>query len=235
MKCAIMQPTYLPWPGYFHLMNNVDVFILYDDVQFARRSWQQRNRIILQGKEQFMTVPVMKKGNREQLINEVLTDENQSWRLKHFQTIKHAYSNHEYGQLITEIMQKALIDEYSERLSELNIRLISQIKECLGIKAEFIRSSEIPVEGKKSEYLYNLCRYVGASTYRSPIGSKDYIDEEGVFTSSKIKVEYQNFSSKSYSQKGTVEFIPFMSVIDLLANIGSKKAYEYVSEKWEYE
>ena len=229
MKCAIMQPTYLPWAGYFNLMNAVDLFIIYDDVQFARRSWQQRNRIVLHGKETFLSVPVITKGRRSQFISEVETDEAQSWRYDHIEKLRHAYKKHKYGKEMLQVLEASLNNNSINNLIDINMSVILSIKNTLGISTPIMRSSNIPVQGKKSEYLYNLCEYVKASEYISPIGSKDYIEEEGIFLNSNIEVKYQNFVPNMYPQKGIESFIPFMSIVDVIANIGFDDAYSYVS------
>ena len=94
---AIMQPTYLPWAGYFNLISHADTFVILDDVQFAARSWQQRNRVVLNGEPHMLTVPVLAKGRPGMLIREAHTDETQKWRPKHIATIHRAYDRHPHG------------------------------------------------------------------------------------------------------------------------------------------
>lgn len=227
MKCAIMQPTYLPWTGYFNLMISVDTFIFLDDVAFAKRSWQQRNKILLQGRENFLTVPVNTKGKQSQLICDVETDENQKWRYAHKSTLYHAYSKHPYGYEIVDLLS-TILDKNIVSLAKINIEIIKAIKEKLGIKTNILLSSEIPVHGKKSEYLINLCKYIGAHQYLSALGSKEYIEQEGLFEKANIDVKYQDFLPREYPQKGTDTFIPYLSIIDTIANIGFSDTREYI-------
>lgn len=227
MRCAIMQPTYLPWIGYFQLLASVDLFIFLDDVQFAKRSWQQRNRIILNGKEHYLTIPVLTKGKRSQTILETQIDDSQDWRNKHANSIKHAYSKHPNGQqLLTSCNE--FLHVPTANLADQNIRIIEYISQRLGYATTFRRSSELPVGGVKSDYLLKLCTYFGATTYLSAAGSKEYIEEEQIFTASDVRVEYQNYIPLEYPQKNSSTFIPYMSIIDLLANLSYEKAREYI-------
>lgn len=227
MKCAIMQPTYIPWSGYFNMIASVDVFIFLDDVQFNKRSWQQRNRIMVNGSEKFVTVPVSTKGKREQLINEVETDETQSWRKGHQAMINHAYAKHPYGQIVSSILDSVLSTNCSN-LSAINRQLIEVLMDCLEIKTKIMLSSQISVSGKKSEYLLRLCDFVGADKYLSAKGSQEYIEYEGLFNSSTVVVEYHDFLPFPYRQSGSGLFIPYLSIVDLIANVGPAEAKNYI-------
>lgn len=231
MKVAIMQPTYLPWIGYFNLMSKVDIFVFLDDVQFERRSWQQRNRILLNCREHFLTIPVKNMG-RNQIIKNVRTDESQKWRKNHLNTLWHAYSKKEHFFQIYEFIEN-IFNENEDRLVVINTKIISYIKEKLQIPASLIFSSDIPVYGKKSQYLLNICKYFGADTYISPIGSKKYIEEEGIFADSGIEVIYNDYIPKPYPQGNISKsgFVPYLSVIDLIVNIGFDRAATFICEK----
>ncbi len=222
-----MQPTYLPWAGYFNLMKNVDIFVLLDDVQFNRRSWQQRNRILLQGKEKILTIPVQSKGKRSQLINQVVLDTEQNWFDSHKSILETAYSKHPYGKEIIDLYSNVVNPE-TTLLRDVNVSFIEAIKCYLNISTELVLSSDIPVEGKKSDYLINICNYVGANNYLSPLGSYEYIEEEGLFNKTSINIEYQNYKPEEYIQKNSELYIPSLSIVDVLANIGHKETIQYI-------
>ncbi|WP_255414982.1 WbqC family protein [Cohnella sp. AR92] len=224
-----MQPTYLPWAGYFHLMSTVDTFVFLDDVQFARRSWQQRNRIVLQGREAFLTVPVMSRGKQEQLIYDVVTDETQAWRQEHILKLRHAYGKHPYGNEIIHLIERCY-QESGSKLCELNINIISAIKHALHMNAKLLRSSELSADGTKSAYLINICKSVGASHYVSAPGSRQYIEEEALFAVEPLELSYHMFQPFLYPQRNATEFIPYMSIIDLISNVGFERAREYLLE-----
>ncbi len=230
MKTAIMQPTYLPWIGYFHMIRQVDLFTFLDDVQFARRSWQQRNRIMLRGSEHFLTIPVSSKGRRDQLIMDVIVDDGQHWRDKHKITLSHAYRRHPFGSDIIDVVGECL-DRSSEKLSDITIAIITALCDHLHISTPLQRSSDLPVSGTKSGYLLALCSRCGASEYVSARGSREYIEEEALFAQASIAVEYHDFLPVPYRQVGASQFIPYMSAVDVIANIGFEGAAEMISGK----
>lgn len=215
---AIMQPTYLPWIGYFGMIDRADRFVFLDSVQFARRSWQQRNRIKTANGVQMLTVPVLKKGAREQTIAEVQIDTAARFAEKHRRAIEHALGKAPYfkdysGPLF------AILEGGHERLAELNVALIRWLCEAFGIEADFARSSEITAEGSKADLLAALCRALDGDVYLSAPGSADYIEESDAFGRARVKVVYHRFEHPNYAQPhGTFE--PYMSAIDLLFNLG---------------
>lgn len=230
MKCAIMQPTYLPWIGYFDLINSVDYFVFLDDVQFNKRSWQQRNRILLNGKEKLLTVPVLTKGKQQQLINEVRIDYTQNWVKDHIQTLEIAYSKHPYGSEIINLYIET-VEKKPAFLSNLNKELIKEIMIRKDLQTITLSSSDIPVSGKKSEYLLNICKYLNVNTYVSAVGSREYIEEEGLFEKSEIEVIYQSFTPFTYTQKNSESFFPYLSGLDLIANVGFSETKKILGYK----
>lgn len=220
MKCAIMQPTYIPWIGYFQMIRQVDTFILLDDVQFSKRSWQQRNKIVYDEKERLISIPVKTKGLRNQKINEVKIDNSVNWKYQHLQMIKHSYGGKTYFNDL-----KGILDFYEEKhtnLSNFTSSLIKFIARELNIKTKFLNSSDLPVHGIKSHYLYNICEYLGATEYLSAAGSKEYIESEAVFKKSNIVVNYHQSTPYVYVQENEPTFIPYLSIIDYIANRGFK-------------
>ena len=217
---AIMQPTYLPWIGYFDLLDQADTFVFLDSVQFDKRSWQQRNRIKTHNGESFLTVPVMTKGRRNQKISEVEIARTQDFPKKHLRTIEHNYSKAEHFAYYWDELNSLLKQDY-RYLAELNITLIKWFKRILGIHAELIRSSMLDVKGKRVELLVEICKSVGAKRYLSPIGSRPYIENNNLFEKQDIDLRYQNYSHPEYRQLFK-EFIPYMSIPDLLFNEGKK-------------
>jgi len=220
MRVAIMQPTYLPWVGYFGLMKSVDLFILLDSVQFARRSWQQRNQIKTANKPLWLTVPVISKGRRDQLIAEVEIDRSRDFPLSHQKALELNYGKSEHfdsyaSQLFT------LMGTDNKYLADLNIEVIFWIRNVLGITTPITRSSKLDVVGAKAELLASICDQVGATEYISPPGSKDYLAESDAFARRGIPLRYFKFTHPEYPKRFG-EFLPYMSVVDLLFNCGSQ-------------
>ncbi len=227
MKIAIMQPTYIPWAGYFNLISQADKFVFLDDVQFAASSWQQRNRIIFNGKIHMLTVPVLVKGRPDQLIREVQTDETQKWRQKHLSILRQAYSRHPHGKAAIGIVE-GVLKHATCSLALINVALIEEFCRCLGIPLQPVCSSELNVGGKKSAHVAEICSHFRADTYLSAAGSREYIEEEGLLSAADLRVLYQNFAASPYPQLGAGEFISHMSIVDVVANIGFDGARAYV-------
>lgn len=223
MRVVVNQPTYIPWMGYFAMIDIADVFVFYDDVQFSVQSWQQRNRIKTGNGTQWLTVPIKK--DFGQRICDVRIDTDQIWRKKHWKSIEQAYSSapcfSEYGAYLTDIY-----DVYWLKLSDFNIYAIRWISELLDIRQPlWKRSSDIQTEGNKTDRLLPILREVGCSEYISGLAAKNYLDVEKL-ESEGIKVKWFDYEHPAYPQiRG--EFISHLSVIDLILNNG-KESINYI-------
>ena len=220
MKIAIAQPTYLPWLGYFDLLDQVDKFVLLDTVQFEKQSWQQRNRIKTPTGLLWLTVPVVSRGRLGQRIVDVEIREADFWR-DHLRAVELNYRRapffDEYYPALSELLRSA---SSGLRLAELTIGLLRWLTEALGIKTPIVRSSELAVDGKRTHLLAEICSLSGATTYVSPLGSADYLlNELPILTGRGINVVFQHYEHPAYRQL----FPPFQayaSVLDLLFNEG---------------
>jgi len=213
---VIMQPTYLPWLGYFDLMDRSDIFVVLDSVQFDKRSWQQRNRIKTANGELWLTVPVLSKGKRDQKICDVLIDDTQDFERKHVQTIRNAYARAEGASQHIGGLENIFEGKYT-KLAELNIQLIAWIRDKLGIKTRIVRSSALPVEGNRVDLLISICKAVDATHYLSAEGARAYIEENNKFQSESIQLHYHGYQHPIYQQLHG-KFMSFLSVIDLIFN-----------------
>lgn len=214
---VISQPTYLPWLGYLRLVAQADVFVFLDDVQFARRSWQSRNRILGPQGEVLLTVPVRKQP-RETLIADILMDDRQRWWEAHLSAIRDAYWKRpafEEGY--------AFVDEALRRqdwnLARFNSAIIEAVAAKLDLKTEFVRASALSCGGARSEHLLAICRAVDATDYLSTTGSADYMAEDGVFAAAGFPVRFESYDPAPYPQ-GREPFTPYMSFVDALMNVG---------------
>jgi hypothetical protein len=211
---------YLPWTGYFALMDQVDVFVFLDDVQFNHRSWQQRNRVKSPRGPVWLTVPVLTKGQRHQLIRETEISSSEPWQRKHTKTISRNYSKalwtSEYQPWLEETLQRPWAS-----LCDLTVSLVKDLAGFLGIHASFIHASELEVTGSKVSKLISICQRLGADEYLSPIGSFAYIEADNRFSDADIKLLYQNYEHPIYRQLYG-EFLSHLSVVDLLLNEGSQ-------------
>jgi hypothetical protein len=223
---AIMQPTYLPYLGYFHLIAASDVFVFLDDVQFARRSWQQRNRVLGPAGEVMLTVPVAK-ADRDAPISEITISEAEPWREKHLTSIRHAYAKRPHFQEGIDFLETQLRLPVT-RLADLNCGLIEAASRRLGLEAEFVRASALGAPGHRSDHLLAICRAVGAGEYLSPMGSHDYMEDDGVFAAAAFPVRFQGFVDIPYPQ-GRDAFTPYMAFIDAVMNLGFAGTHDLIA------
>lgn len=228
---AIMQPTYLPWIGYFDLIDLVDRFVFLDDAQVLKRSWGVRNRIIGQNGETFLTVPLTghKHGEGSAFVNTRI-DPYQDWSKAHLATIRHAYAKaphfaEVYGDL------DALLSAGHSTIGALNESFISSVAQRIGITTLFVKSSALAgIEGRKDDRLLAICRAIGADRYVAAPGSAAYIEgecESGAFAGSDVDLFYHHYDHPAYAQRGE-GFVSHMSIVDLLMNCGYQSALEII-------
>jgi hypothetical protein len=220
MKVAISQPTYLPWLGYFDLIDQVDAFVFLDSVQFEKQSWQQRNRIKTPAGLQWLIIPVIFHGRLGQRIQDVEIRETGFWR-NHLRAIELNYRRtpffakyyEEFAGMLEQCSRNAL-------LAELNICLIQWFCGVFGIQTPVWRSSAMNESGGRCTYLVNLCRSLRANSYLSPLGSADYLLKDlREFSDAGIEVTFQNYDHPQYRQLFP-PFVPYASALDLLFNEG---------------
>jgi hypothetical protein len=221
MICAISQPTFLPYLGYFELIDRADVFVLLDSVQFQRRSWQTRNRIVNpQGVPQMVNVPVQSKGLYHAPIVDIEIAVDPKWPRKTLGSISHSYGRAPHFDEQFDPLRDVLIAGH-RRLADLNISLIRHFCTVLGIDTPFVRSSEIATSGSKDALLVSLCTEVGANCYYSGAMGMEYIRDK-LFEKTDISISIQEYTPAPYRQVNTDEFIPFMSVVDALMCCGEE-------------
>jgi hypothetical protein len=227
---SIMQPTYLPWPGYFNLIHKSDIFIFLSGVKFEKSSWHHRNYFLISGNKTALTVPI--KGSRLQSIKEVEINEQTSWRKKHINSLFYNYKNHDYGKDILDLIIPIIESKEIIMIEELNITLIKTICEYLGISVTFSTDRKINQNIDKSTRLIEICNKHKSNLYYSPFGSKKYIENERLFEKTNIQIKYQSPKSICYNQRTLNDFIPYLSVVDLIANLGSNKSLEYINKSF---
>ncbi len=218
MIVTIHQANYFPYIGFFHKINHSDIFVVQDDVKFDERV-TNRNKIISSTGYTWLNIPILK-GHKFLNINEVKINNSIKWRKTNWKKITSGYNNAEYFYLYKEYFKKLYQKEW-EFIFEINFEGIKKVIEWLGIKTEVIKESELNVRGTSTERLVNVCKAVGADVYLSGVGGKNYINEK-LFEKNNIKLKYQNYKSAAYTQNLSKVFIPDLSIIDVLANMGPK-------------
>lgn len=216
---SIIQPSYLPWLGYFDQIKRSDYFIFYDDVQYDKNGWRNRNKIKLNSKIQWLTVPVVTKNRFGQLIMDVQIHDQKDWRRQHLKMLHHAYSKSKnYDFLFTLLEEGYKFD--TNNLSDLNIFFINIFLAALEIKTKVYKSSEILNDGNKNSRLVNFCLNLGVNEYLTGDSASEYLDIE-LFKQHSINITYQKYNHPEYKQLGDSKFSPYLSIVDLLANEGS--------------
>ena len=223
MMCAITQPTYLPWAGGFDLMDHVDVFAHYDDVQIVKRTWDVRNRIRTASGELYLTIPIKKTRSRDETVfNNAVIDDSRPWRREHLDALVRSYRKARFFEEVFAFVEPLITADLS-LLADFNINCITAIARKLGIQTSAVRVSSLPESsGKKDARLVGICRTLAADTYLSPLGAHEYIEQHntgGAFEGSGIRLVYQHYVPVSYTQLHG-EFRSHMCILDLLFNEG---------------
>ncbi len=220
MKLAIAQPTYLPWLGYFDLLDQVDQFVLLDTVQFEKQSWQQRNRIKTPAGLLWLTVPVLFRGRLGQRIADVEIRDAEFWR-DHLRAVELNYRRapffDDYYPALSDLMRSVAS---SLNLATLTVSLLRWFAEVMDVRTPMLRSSELPVQGKRTDLLAEICVALGATSYLSPLGSAEYLlNELPIMTERGIEVVFQHYEHPVYRQLFP-PFQPYACALDLLFNEG---------------
>ncbi|OGR25865.1 MAG: hypothetical protein A2277_21310 [Desulfobacterales bacterium RIFOXYA12_FULL_46_15] len=216
----IHQPDFLPWMGFFYRWAVSDLFIMLDDVQFIRRGWHHRDKIKTPDGAKWLTVPVKKKGNYFQPINQVDILSLEDWQKDHLNLIHASYKNApEFKSVFPKIEDIYLKQNF--KLVDLNLNFLHFIAGYLNISTPFRFSSEFSLEKKGSERLIELVSLAGGTDYLTGIGSRTYLDEEK-FSNQTIRVLWNEFSTPYYSQLHG-DFIPDLSILDALMMLPQRK------------
>jgi len=217
-KIIITQSNYIPWKGYFDSINIADEFILYDDMQFTRRDWRNRNQIKTRDGIKWLSIPVEVKGKYYQKINETKISEP-DWAEKHWNTILHNYSKAKYFNEYKKLFEELYLNNKEEYLSKVNYNFLKTVCEILGIKTKMIWSEEFNLLEEKTERLVDICKKRGATDYYSGPAAKAYMNEE-LFEKENIKVHYFDYSGYPEYNQLHGEFTHEVSIIDLIFNEG---------------
>ncbi len=216
-KIGILQPVYLPWIGYFEQMALTDLFVHYDTVQHTRRDWRNRNRIVMGGAEQLLTVPTRKTA-LDTPITEVEISYEQTWQKKHLKQLRLAYGSTPYFQpLFDEIA--AVIERAPQYLWDLDTRLVAVMARHFGIDTPTAFASEVPDQSAdKNQRIIDVCKHFGADILYDGKSAQDFIDMD-LFAENGIEVIFQDYQHPVYPQ-GKGDFLSHMSALDLLFRHG---------------
>lgn len=218
-KVAILQSNYIPWKGYFDMINMVDEFILYDDMQYTRRDWRNRNKIKTFNGIKWLTIPVDVKGKFYQKINETKVMDHK-WASDHWRTIQMNYARaphfKEFAPRFEALYQKAAEMDY---LSEINHLFLTEICDILGIKTKITWSSDYELADGKTERLVELVKSAGGQYYLSGPAAKDYIVDE-CFENANVQLEYMDYSGYPEYPQLHGDFVHEVTILDLIFQEG---------------
>ncbi len=217
---VILQSNYIPWKGYFDLMNAADEFVIFDEVQFTRRDWRNRNKLIVGGELKWMTIPVESKGRYDAAICEIEVSDPQ-WAKKHWTTIQHAYGKAPFFAQYRDRLEAAYKSaEGLSHLSAINRLFLEMLADLLSISTPMSRSEEIPrTTEDPAGRLLEICKAKGATTYLSGPAAKAYIDPV-LFRDAGIELGWADYRGYPSYPQAHEPFEHGVSVIDLLMRVG---------------
>jgi hypothetical protein len=216
---AIVQSCYIPWKGYFDLINSVDEFVLYDEVQYTRQDWRNRNRIKTERGTRWLTVPVSIDGLYHQRLDETRVADPK-WATRHWDTIRQSYRHAPYFPTYTQAIESAYEACGAEPwLSTINRHLLEVICSILGIETTLTWSTDYAAEGSRTERVVSLCEQVGASLYLSGPSARAYIDES-LFERAGIELRYFDYEGYPEYPQLYPPFEHTVTILDLLFNAG---------------
>ena len=219
-RIAIVQSSYIPWKGYFDLIRSVDEFVLYDDAQFTRRDWRNRNRIKTADGLKWLTVPVEMKGKYGQAIKDTRISDP-SWGEKHWKSLVHAYSKAPCFSQCAARIEEVYQDASDEALSQINYRFLTAICGILGIDTKITWSMDYAATGRKSERVLDICRQAGASEYLSGPSARAYLDES-LFEEAGIDVIWMEYDGYPEYDQLHPPFEHHVTALDLIFHTGTK-------------
>ncbi|MFQ5822488.1 MAG: WbqC family protein [bacterium] len=220
-KVAIIQSSYIPWKGYFDIINEVDIFIFLEDVQFTKRDWRSRNKIKTSNGTEWITIPIL--GGRNQMLSEAKIDNSQNWQKKHLNKLQFNYAKSNFFDEYFDDL-KSLYEMDWEYLSDFNIALTKYICNLLNIRAKLLKSQDIGSVRTKDEKLIDLVKKVDGTCYISGPAAKSYIDPD-LFFNAGIELKYKDYSGYPEYPQLHPPFNHYVTILDLIFSVGMDAGY----------
>jgi hypothetical protein len=215
---AILQSSYIPWKGYFDLMNSVDEFVLFDDVQYTKRDWRNRNQIKTPRGTEWLTIPVKVAGSYLQKVRETRVDSD-AWPREHWAALTHNYARAPFFGAYRERFEELYLGATSPMLSEVNHHFLTALAGTLGIATRISWSMDYEIVEGRTERLVHICRQAGATEYLSGPSARAYIDP-GAFDAAGIALKYADYTGYPEYPQLHGPFEHHVSILDLLFNTG---------------
>jgi len=217
-RIAVLQSNYIPWKGYFDLIGLVDEFVLYDEVQYTKNDWRNRNRIKSDHGLQWLTIPVLHHGRSGQRIDEARVADDH-WRAKHWTALRQSYGRQPFFAQYRPLFEELYLASSERSLSAINRSFITAVCAAIGIGGRISASTDYEVGGDRNERLVGLCQAVGADVYLSGPSARSYLDESG-FSAAGIAVEYMDYGGYPEYPQPYPPFDHAVTILDLLFCVG---------------
>lgn len=228
MKIVILQSNYIPWKGYFDLINDADTFCFYDEVQYTKNDWRNRNKILGPNGLFWLTIPIEKNAVKDKISEATII--NDLWQKKHFKTIEQNYSKAINKNSVLDLLAPIYLDNVWSNLSQLNQRLIIEISNFLGITTNFENSATFELKDDKINRLIHLIKQLNGTEYISGPAGMDYLKNvENIFSENEINLTYKKYGPYLKYDNQKSEFEDYVSIIDLIMNAPKDKYLEYFS------
>lgn len=230
MITTIHQPEHLPWLGFFNKLSKAELFVILDSVQFEKNYFQNRNRIVGSNGVQYIGIPVSMTGHMEGTIasTRIAAATNPKWKSKYLSTIRQSYSRYPYFSQVFPILEAAL-NQQTDLLYEINVAIFQGFADKMGFHPQYLRSSELGLTTLKSDLILDICQAVKAETYIAGPSGRDYLDMQS-FADAGIKVVFNDYHHPTYPQRRTLEFVPYLSALDLFMNCGFEEGRRIILE-----
>jgi len=226
LKVAALQSNYIPWKGNFDLINAVDKFIFYDEVQYTKNDWRNRNRIYSKNGLQWLTIPIYKDAVKQKVSEVMLND--QSWQEKHFKTLNLTYKSAPFFHQLESLLINIYRENQWQRLIDLNRYILKKLSGIIGIQTTFLDSNDYELKGDKVDKLLGLLMQVGATEYISGPSGKDYLNSsKPLFEAQNIKLTYMDYSNYPTYEQLQQEFVHEVSLLDTIANVDINDIHKY--------
>lgn len=229
-KVVILQSNYMPWKGYFDLINDADIFVFYDVVKYTKNNWRNRNIIYTKNGKQWLTVPVDSRAVNLP-INEVGLN-NTEWQKLHFRTLELGYKKAPYFFQLEELIYLFYRERTWHKISELNQFCIQTICKKLAIKTQFVNAENLKISGERIEKLVSILKQVNATEYITGPAARDYLSgNENIFSENDIALSYKKYGGYSEYKQLNSPFEHGVSILDLVANINWQEMANYIWKK----
>jgi hypothetical protein len=218
MRVVVLQSNYLPWRGYFDLIHDADVFVYYDEVQYTKNDWRNRNKIYSKNGLQWLTIPIAKTAVKLKISEVPLPEER--WQQDHFKSLYFTYKAAPCFAQLEPLLDEAYVKTKWQFLVEINRYFIETISRMLGVTTQFKDSKDFQLEGDRVARLVNLLKRLGATEYISGPSAKEYLSgQEHLFAENGLRLTYKDYAGYPPYRQVREPFEPAVSIVDLLANL----------------